>query len=108
MEPYWKALTWCAGLERAYAEPGLTIGGLADSISRGPGTEQEMRHLVDKEYLATQRLRACGKPVSVEHPRPCNKEAAMRFLTGSKIQQEVRNIMSRPGEVMAAVPYTLR
>ena len=29
----------------------------------------------------------------------------MRFLTGSEIQQEVRNIMSRPGEVMAAVAY---
>ena len=27
-------------LERAYARPGFSIGGLADSISRGPKTEQ--------------------------------------------------------------------
>lgn len=38
-------------LERAYARPGLTIGGLADSISRGPKTEQEVQCLVDKGYL---------------------------------------------------------
>ncbi len=58
-----------------------------------------------RRAVATQRLRACGKPVSVERPRSGNKEATMRFLTGSEIQQEVRNIMSRPGEVMAAVAY---
>lgn len=38
-------------LERAYACPGLSIGGLADSISRGPKTEQEVQSLVDKGYL---------------------------------------------------------
>ena len=38
-------------LERAYANPGLSIGGLADRISRGPKTEQEVQHLVDKGYL---------------------------------------------------------
>ena len=38
-------------LERAYAQPGLTIGGLADAISPGPRTEQEVRHLVEKGYL---------------------------------------------------------
>ena len=38
-------------LERAYARPGLTIGGLADSISRGPMTEQDVQYLVDEGYL---------------------------------------------------------
>ena len=38
-------------LERAYAQPDLTIGGLADAISRGPRTEQQIRHLVEKGYL---------------------------------------------------------
>ncbi len=38
-------------LERAYADPGLTVGGLADCISRGPKTEQEVQYLVDKGYL---------------------------------------------------------
>ena len=38
-------------LERAYACPGLSIGGLADRISRGPKTEQEVQYLVDKGYL---------------------------------------------------------
>ena len=38
-------------LERAYAEPGLTIGGLADSIGRGLRTEQEVQYLVDNGYL---------------------------------------------------------
>ena len=38
-------------LERAYGHPGFTIGGLADSISRGRRTEQEIQCLVDKGYL---------------------------------------------------------
>ena len=38
-------------LERAYARPGLTIGGLADTISRGRRTEEEVRHLLEKGYL---------------------------------------------------------
>ena len=38
-------------LEHAYARPGLTIGGLADSISRGPKTEHEVRYLVEKGFL---------------------------------------------------------
>ncbi|MCY3567067.1 MAG: hypothetical protein OXH38_00445 [Chloroflexi bacterium] len=38
-------------LERAYAEPGLTVGGLADDISRGRKTEQEVRYLIEKGYL---------------------------------------------------------
>lgn len=38
-------------LERAHAEPGLTIGGLADCISRWPRTEQEVQYLVDNGYL---------------------------------------------------------
>ena len=42
-------------LERAYAEPGLTIGGLADRISRGRRTEREVRYLVEKGYLVDER-----------------------------------------------------
>ena len=42
-------------LERAYAEPGSTVGGLADAISRGPKTEEEVRHLVEKGYLLDDR-----------------------------------------------------
>ena len=38
-------------LEHAYARPGLTVGGLADAISRGPKSEQEVRYLVEKGYL---------------------------------------------------------
>ena len=38
-------------LEHAYAQPGLTEGGLADAISRGPKTEQEVRYLVEKRFL---------------------------------------------------------
>ena len=38
-------------LERTYTRPGLAIGGLADSIGRGPRTEQEVRYLIDKGYL---------------------------------------------------------
>ena len=38
-------------LERAYAEPGLTIGRLADTISRGHRAEQEVRYLVARGYL---------------------------------------------------------
>ena len=42
-------------LERAYASPGFTVGGLADSISRGPRTEQDVQYLVDKGYLLNDR-----------------------------------------------------
>ena len=38
-------------LEYANARPHLTIGGLADAISPGARTEQEIRHLVKKGYL---------------------------------------------------------
>ena len=38
-------------LEHAYARPGLTKGGLADAISRGPKTEQEVCYLVEKGFL---------------------------------------------------------
>lgn len=38
-------------LEQAYSQPGLTIGGLADKISRGAKTEQEVRDLEAKGYL---------------------------------------------------------
>ena len=37
-------------LESAYARPGYTIGGLADTISRGRRTEEEIRDLVEKGY----------------------------------------------------------
>ena len=42
-------------LEHAYAQPGLTVGGLADAISRGPKTEADVRYLVDKGYLLDHR-----------------------------------------------------
>ena len=42
-------------LERAYAEPHLTVGGLADRISRGRRTEEDVRHLVKKGYLLDER-----------------------------------------------------
>ena len=42
-------------LERAYAQPDLTIGALADAISRGPRTEQEIRYLLEKGYLLDDR-----------------------------------------------------
>ena len=42
-------------LERAYAEPGLTIGGLADATSCRPTTEQEIRYLVEQGYLLDDR-----------------------------------------------------
>ena len=42
-------------LERAYAEPGLSIGGLADAISRGPTTEEEVDRLVEQGYLLNDR-----------------------------------------------------
>ena len=38
-------------LEHAYARPGLTIGGLADVISHGSKSEQEVRYLIEKGYL---------------------------------------------------------
>ena len=38
-------------LERAYASPGLSVGGLADSISRARKTEQQVQCLVDRGYL---------------------------------------------------------
>ncbi|MDD9997809.1 MAG: hypothetical protein OXQ89_08710 [Rhodospirillaceae bacterium] len=38
-------------LKGAYARPGYTIGGLADTISRGRRTEEEIRHLLEKGYL---------------------------------------------------------
>ena len=38
-------------LEYVYARPHLTIGGLADVISRGSRTEQEIRKLLEKGYL---------------------------------------------------------
>ena len=42
-------------LEQVHAQPGLTIGGLVDAISRGPRTEQEVRYLVEKGYLLDDR-----------------------------------------------------
>ena len=38
-------------LEYVYARPHLGIGGLADIISRGSRTGQEVRSLVEKGYL---------------------------------------------------------
>ena len=42
-------------LERVYAQPWLTVGGLADQISPGPRTEQDIRDLVEKGYLRYER-----------------------------------------------------
>lgn len=42
-------------LEYAYTRPGLTIGGLADSIAPGQRTEQDVRHLVNRGYLLDER-----------------------------------------------------
>ena len=38
-------------LERAFAHPGLTVGGLADGISQGARTEQDVRHLLESGHL---------------------------------------------------------
>ena len=38
-------------LEGANARPGYSIGGLADTISRGRRTEEEIHYLVEKGYL---------------------------------------------------------
>lgn len=38
-------------LEHAYVRPHLTIGGLADDISPGRRTEQDVRYLLEKGYL---------------------------------------------------------
>lgn len=43
-------------LERDYARPGLTEGGLADGVSRGRRTEEEVRRLLEKGYLTDE----CG------------------------------------------------
>lgn len=42
-------------LEYAYSRPGLSIGGLADAISRGPKTEQEIRYLLERGFLLDHR-----------------------------------------------------
>lgn len=42
-------------LEHVYAQPSLTVGGLADVISRGPKTEADIRHLLEKGYLVNDR-----------------------------------------------------
>ena len=42
-------------LERVYAQPWLTVGGLADQISLGPRTEKDIRDLVKKGYLRYER-----------------------------------------------------
>ena len=42
-------------LEHVYARPGLSIGGLADAISPGPNTEQEVRYLLEKGFLFDHR-----------------------------------------------------
>ena len=49
-------------LERAYARPGLTIGGLADGVSRGRRTEEEVRRLLEKGYLTDE----CGLELSAK------------------------------------------
>lgn len=42
-------------LKGAYAQPGCTVGGLADTISRGRRTEKEICHLMEKGYLVDSR-----------------------------------------------------
>ena len=42
-------------LERVYAEPWLTVGGLADHISPGRRTEMDIEELVKKGYLRYER-----------------------------------------------------
>ena len=42
-------------LERVYAEPWLTVGGLADRISPGRRTEKDIQDLVKKGYLRYER-----------------------------------------------------
>ena len=54
-------------LEHVYAKPWLTVGGLADQISPGRRTEEEIQNLVKKGYLRNEtglhyfgeRLLAC-------------------------------------------------
>ena len=42
-------------LEQVYVQPWLTVGGLADRISPGRGTEKDIQHLVKKGYLRNER-----------------------------------------------------
>ena len=42
-------------LERVYAEPWLTVGGLADRISPGRRTEKTIQDFVKKGYLLDNR-----------------------------------------------------
>lgn len=42
-------------LEQVYAQPWLTVGGLADKISPGPRTEKDIQDLVKKGYLRYER-----------------------------------------------------
>lgn len=42
-------------LERAYAQPHLTVGGMADRVGGGRRTERDVRHLVEKGYLLHER-----------------------------------------------------
>lgn len=42
-------------LERVYAQPWLTVGGLADQISPGPRTEKIIQDLLKKGYLRYER-----------------------------------------------------
>ena len=42
-------------LERVYAEPWLTVWGLADRISPGRRTEETIQDLVKKGYLRNER-----------------------------------------------------
>lgn len=48
-------------LEQAHARPGVTVGGLADAISRGPKTEADVHYLVEKGYLLNDRGLALSK-----------------------------------------------
>ena len=42
-------------LEQVYAKPWLTVGGLADQISPGRRTEEEIQNLLRKGYLRNER-----------------------------------------------------
>lgn len=42
-------------LERVYAQPWLTVGGLADQISPSPTTEKDIQDLLKKGYLRYER-----------------------------------------------------
>ena len=66
----------------------------ANRIVRAPSVTQKPTNAVDRLTYLHQHIRHCF-----------NLEKPMRLLTGTDVHREVVRIMSRTGEVMAAVAY---